>query len=142
MPDGGDPLFMDVNAQYAGFEYHYVFQVIMGCLVWIIIPGIGLLYGGMARRKSALAMIFQSLTVIAIVTFQWMFWGFSLAFSRNGGPFIGDLSAFLLRHFMAAPSWGSNVIPDIVFCWYELLFAGCATMIVVSSLFSVGEKTY
>jgi ammonium transporter, Amt family len=43
----------------------------MGMLVFLIVPGIGLLYGGMARRKSALAMIFQSMTVMAVVTFQW-----------------------------------------------------------------------
>ncbi len=43
----------------------------MGMLVLLIVPGIGLLYGGMARRKSALAMIFQSMTVMAVVTFQW-----------------------------------------------------------------------
>ena len=53
-----------------------------------------MLYGGMARRKSALAMMFQGLSVMAMVSFQWQFWGFSLAFSRTGGPFIGDLSNF------------------------------------------------
>ena len=71
----------------------------MGCLVYLIVPGIGLFYGGMARRKSALAMVFQSFTVLAVVTFQWMFWGFSLAFSREvKGGFIGDLSYFGLRN--------------------------------------------
>jgi len=88
---------MDVNAPYVGLEWEYVYQVIMGCLVFLIVPGIGLLYGGMARRKSALAMIFQSLTVMAVCTFQWAFWGFTLAFSRNGGPFIGDLTNFGLK---------------------------------------------
>lgn len=94
MPEGGNPQEMDVNAQYLGWEFEYVYQVIMGCFVFLIIPGIGMLYGGMARRKSALAMIFQSLSVMAVVSFQWQFWGFSLAFSRHGGPFIGDLSNF------------------------------------------------
>jgi ammonium transporter, Amt family len=85
---------VDVNAPYYGWEWEYVYQVILGCFVFLIIPGIGLLYGGMTRRKSALSMIFQSLTVIAMVTFQWTFWGFTLAFSRTGGPFIGDMSNF------------------------------------------------
>jgi Amt family ammonium transporter len=115
---------MNVNAQYAGLEFHYVYQVIMGMLVMLIIPGIGLLYGGMARRKSALAMIFQSMTVLAVCTFQWMFWGFTIAFSRTGGPFIGDFSNFAMRNVLAAPSWGSAVVPDIVFAFYELMFCG------------------
>lgn len=41
MPRGGDPLNTDVNAQYAGLEFHYVFLITMGFLVWLIIPGIG-----------------------------------------------------------------------------------------------------
>ncbi|KAF2670415.1 ammonium transporter [Microthyrium microscopicum] len=139
LPNGGNPLEMDVNAVFQGYEYHYVFQVIMGCLVFLIVPGIGLLYGGMARRKSALAMIFQSIIVMAVVSFQWMFWGFSIAFSRTGGPFIGDLSAFGLRNVLAAPSFGSAVLPDIVFCFYELMFAACATMIVVGGSFERGR---
>ncbi|KAK5168382.1 uncharacterized protein LTR77_006952 [Saxophila tyrrhenica] len=136
---GGNPQTTDVNAQYYGWEWEYVFQVIMGCFVFLIVPGIGLLYGGMTRRKSALAMIFQSLTVMAMVTFQWTFWGFTLAFSRTGGPFIGDMSNFGLINTMAAPSWGSTVIPDIVFCFYELMFAACATMIVVGGSFERGR---
>jgi Amt family ammonium transporter len=94
LPNGGNPEEMDVNAPYVGLEWEYVYQVLMGCLVFLIVPGIGLLYGGMTRRKSALAMIFQAFTVMAVCTFQWAFWGFSLAFSRHGGPFIGDLSNF------------------------------------------------
>ena len=70
----------------------------MGCFVFLIVPGIGLLYGGMARRKSALAMIFQGIAVMAVVSFQWQFWGFTLAFSRTGGPFIGDMSNFGLMN--------------------------------------------
>jgi ammonium transporter, Amt family len=94
MANGGDPQQIDVNLPYTGLEFHYVYQVIMGALVFVIVPGIGLLYGGMARRKSALAMVFQAWTVMAVCSFQWAFWGFSLSFSRDGGPFIGTLTNF------------------------------------------------
>ena len=51
----------------------------------------------MARRKSSLAMIFQSLTIMALVAVQWVFWGYTLSFSRTGrSGFIGDFSNFLL----------------------------------------------
>ena len=113
---------MDVNAPYVGLEWEYVYQVIMGCLVFLIVPGIGLLYGGMARRKSALAMIFQSITVMAVCTFQWAFWGFSLAFSRNGGPFIGDLTNFGLKDV-------SGVLPMATsFNTHEMTGHGCSFM--------------
>lgn len=97
IPDGGDPLTTDVNAPYEDLQFHMVYQFLMGGLVFLIIPGIGLLYGGLARRKSSLAMIFQSMTVMALCSVQWMFWGYSLSFSRTGhGHFIGDMSNFAL----------------------------------------------
>ena len=74
IPNGGNPELVNVNAPYQGLEFHYVYQYFTGVLVFLIVPGIGLLYGGMSRRKSALAMIFQSLSVMAMVTFQWCFW--------------------------------------------------------------------
>lgn len=104
MARGGDPTQVNVNLPYTGLEFHYVFQVIMGCLVFLIIPGIGMLYGGMCQRKSALSMIFQSLTVISVITFQWIFWGYTLAFSRTGSPFIGDFSEFGLKNVSIAGS--------------------------------------
>jgi ammonium transporter, Amt family len=107
--------------------------------VWLIIPGIGLLYGGLARRKSALSMLFQSLMVAAITTFQWLLVGFSLAYSRTASPFIGNLKNFGLTNVTAAPSIGSPYIPDIVFCFYQLLFAACETMIVVGGSFERGR---
>lgn len=139
MPTGGNPLEMDVNAQYVGFEYNYTYLIFCAFIVWLIIPGIGLLYGGLARRKSALALLFQSLMVGAVTTFQWMFWGFSLAYSRTAGPFIGDLANFGMRDVVAAPSIGNPTIPDIAFCLYQLLFCACTVQIVVGGAFERGR---
>ncbi|POS75167.1 hypothetical protein DHEL01_v206430 [Diaporthe helianthi] len=139
MPTGGNPLEMDVNAQYVGFEYNYTYLIFCAFIVWLIIPGIGLLYGGLAHRKSALALLFQSLMVAAVTTFQWMFWGFSLAYSRTAGPFIGDLANFGLRNVVAAPSIGNPTIPDIAFCLYQLLFCACTVQIVVGGAFERGR---
>jgi ammonium transporter, Amt family len=139
MPDGGNPLEIDVNAIYAGYEWNYVYLIFCGFIVWLIIPGIGLLYGGLARRKSALALLFQSFMVVAVTTFQWMFWGYSLAYSRTAGPFIGDLANFGMRNVMAAPSPGNSTIPEIVFCLYQLLFCACTVQIVVGGAFERGR---
>jgi len=138
-PWGGNVYEVDVNAQYVGFEYHYTYLVFCGFIVWLIIPGIGLLYGGLARRKSALALLFQSFMVAAVVTVQWMFWGFSLAYSRTAGPFIGDLSNIVMKGVLAAPSAGSPVIPDIVYCLYQLLFCACTVQIVIGGSFERGR---
>lgn len=36
----------------------------------MIIPGLGLLYGGLARRKSALAMLYQAFGVVSSANLQ------------------------------------------------------------------------
>ena len=39
-------------------------------LVWIMIPGIGFFYSGLLRRKNALSMIWLSVVVLSVVSFQ------------------------------------------------------------------------
>ena len=58
-----------MNAPYAGLEFHYTYLLFCGAIVWLIIPGIGLLYGGLARRKSSLALLFQSLMVCGVYVY-------------------------------------------------------------------------
>lgn len=68
-----------------------------------------------------------------------MLWGFSLAYSRSAGPFIGDLAHVGLRDVVAAPSIGNPKIPDIVFCLYQLLFCACTVQVVVGGAFDRGR---
>lgn len=58
----------------------------------------------------------------SVTCVQWLFWGYSLAYSRTAGPFIGDFGNFVMKDVVGAPSVGSAVIPDIVFCLYQMLF--------------------
>lgn len=39
-------------------------------LVWLMIPGLGYFYSGMARSKNALSLIMLSAISIAVVSFQ------------------------------------------------------------------------
>jgi hypothetical protein len=58
------------------------------------------------------------------VTFQWMFWGYSLAYSRTASAFIGNMDNFGLKNVMSAPSPGSAFLPEIVFCEQHTLDNG------------------
>ncbi|THU82661.1 ammonium transporter [Dendrothele bispora CBS 962.96] len=98
-------------------------------LVWIMIPGVGYFYSGLMRRKNALSMIYLSMITIAVVSFQWFFWGFSLTFSETGSAFIGDLKYFGLKGVLEQPSIGSTRIPSLVFCVYQLMFAAITPML-------------
>jgi len=63
----------------------------------------------------------------AVVSFQWFFWGYSLAFSHTAGSYIGDLENIGFRNVLGAPSVGSTKIPDLMFAVYQGMFA-CITV--------------
>lgn len=80
-------------------------------------------YSGLARRKSALSLIWLSMMATGVTSFQWFFWGYSLSFSHSAGKFIGDLTNIGFRQVLAAPSVGSGRIPDLLFAVYQGMFA-------------------
>ncbi|KAG5643536.1 hypothetical protein DXG03_000677 [Asterophora parasitica] len=108
-------------------------------LVFIMIPGLGFFYSGLLRRKNALSMIWTVMTTAAVVSFQWFFWGYSLAFSDTASPFIGDLKYFGLKGVLAEPSIGSPRIPALVFCIYQCMFAAITPGIAVGAIAERGR---
>ena len=54
-------------------------------------PGLALFYGGMVRQKNALATLMQSFIILAVISMQWVLWGYSLAFGPDKGGIIGGL---------------------------------------------------
>lgn len=108
-------------------------------LVWIMVPGVGFFYSGLLRRKNGLSMIYLSVGTIAVVSFQWFFWGFSLAFSDTANFFIGDLRYFGLNGVLEKPSIGSDRVPSIVFCVYQLMFAAITPMIAIGAVAERGR---
>ena len=67
-------------------------------LVLLMIPGVGFFYSGLARRKSALSLIWLSCMSVGVVSFQWFFWGYSLTFSHTANSYIGDLTNIGFRN--------------------------------------------
>ena len=80
-------------------------------------------YSGLARRKSALSLIWLCMMSVGVTSFQWFFWGYSLAFSHTAGKFIGDLSNIGFKDVLGRPSVGSYKIPDLMFAVYQGMFA-------------------
>ena len=60
-------------------------------------PGLALFYGGMVRQKNALATLMQSFIIMALISIQWVLWGYSLAFGPDKGGIIGGLEWIGLR---------------------------------------------
>lgn len=92
-------------------------------LVFLMIPGVGFFYSGLLRRKNALTVLILTMMVSAVASFEWFFWGFSLAFSETGGPFIGNLDHFGLINVDIGVSTGGDNIPQLVYCLFQMMFA-------------------
>lgn len=112
----------NLNQWYAAGDQAYI--LVASAMVLVMIPGLGFLYSGLARRKSALTMIWVTMASFSVITFQWYFWGYSLAFSAQGkSGFIGDLKHFGLMNTLGAPSPGSPLIPELLYSFYQVLIS-------------------
>ena len=110
----------NLNQWYSPGDQAYI--IIASAMVVVMIPGLGFLYSGLARRKSALTMLWVTMASFSVITFQWYFWGYSLAFSAQGtSGFIGDLKHFGLTNTLGAPSPGSPLIPELLYSFYQVL---------------------
>ncbi|KAH3901468.1 probable Ammonium transporter MEP2 [Saccharomycodes ludwigii] len=127
---GGNSLTTDLNSQYDKADMVWI--AVSSCLVWLMVPGIGLLYSGLARKKHALSLLWASLMACCVVSFQWYWWGYSLAFAHNvrGKGFIGTLEFFGFKNVLGAPSSVSS-LPDILFSFYQMMFAIVTGMLMV-----------
>ena len=113
-------------------------MAICSVLVLLMIPGVGFFYSGLARRKSALQLLLLSMLSVAVVGFQWFFWGYSLTFSRTGNAFLGDLSQFGLMKTIAAPN-GADTTPDILFCLFQGMFAAITPALAIGAVADRGR---
>lgn len=77
----------------------------------------------------------------AVVSFQWFFWGYSLAFSHHAGKYIGNLENIGFRNVLAAPSVGSPKIPDLLFAIYQGMFAAITVALAVGAVAERGMFT-
>ena len=63
------------------------FILIAAALVLLMIPGLALFYGGLARQKNVGSTIMYSFATMGIVGVVWVLWGYTLAFGPDIGGF-------------------------------------------------------
>ncbi|NJD62754.1 MAG: ammonium transporter [Deltaproteobacteria bacterium] len=98
--------------------------LVSAAFVMLMTPALAFFYGGMVRRKNVLGTVMQSFIVIGVISIEWMFVGYSLAFGPDRGGVIGDLSWFALSGVGSAPFKGyAATIPHQAFMIYQMMFA-------------------
>ncbi|KAJ2455027.1 hypothetical protein EV183_001131 [Coemansia sp. RSA 2336] len=101
-----------------------VWMIASTALVFLMIPGLGYFYGGMVRSKNALSLVFLCLMALAVVTLQWVLWGYSLALSETAtNPFIGNLKHWLFLDVEYTPHPNAPTVPGVVYAVYQCMFA-------------------
>ena len=87
-------------------------------------PGLALFYGGMVRQKNALATLMQSFIIMAVISIQWVLWGYTLAFGPDKGGIIGGLDYLGLNGVGTEPfETYSKTIPHQAFMIFQMMFA-------------------
>ena len=87
-------------------------------------PGLALFYGGMVRRHNALGTIMQSFILMAVITIQWVLWGYSVSFGPDVYGLMGNLSWIGLNGVGLEPNPDyAATIPHQAFMIYQLMFA-------------------
>src|SRR5258705_218349 len=101
----------------------------MALVLMMTIPGLGLFYGGMVRKKNVGDTVMTSFAIVCLVSILWLVCTYSLAF-RAGTPYIGGLDRAFLQDIlsdiakgMGNPSPLAPTIPETVYICFQLTFA-------------------
>ncbi len=94
--------------------------IVATALVMLMIPGVGFFYGGMVRKKNALSTIMLVLATLALISVQWVLFGYSLAFGSDIAGFIGSLEYLGLK---GVGTEASGSIPHLLFMMFQGMFA-------------------
>ena len=93
-------------------------------VLFMILPGLALFYGGLVRAKNILSVLMQCLMITAAVIVVWVVWGYSFAFGGGTSPYWGGLGKMFLAG--VTPESESGSIPEFVFISFQMTFA-CIT---------------
>ncbi|HEY4274946.1 MAG TPA: ammonium transporter [Rhizomicrobium sp.] len=108
-------------------------------VLMMTIPGLGLFYGGMVRKKNVLATLAQSFGATCIITILWMIIGYSIALTPNASPtanlFIGSVDQLLLgKMTLKSINPLAGTIPETVYVFFQMTFAIIAPALIAGAL--------
>src|SRR5579885_1487573 len=101
----------------------------MALVLMMTVPGLGLFYGGMVRKKNVGDTVMTSFAVTCLVTILFAICTYSMAFT-GGSAFIGGLSRAFLQGIVSDIAKGignpnplAPTIPETVYMCFQMTFA-------------------
>ena len=105
----------------------------------MIVPGLGLFYGGLVRAKNMLSVLMQVTMIAAVAMIVWVAFGYSLAFTPGGSlnSFFGGFS----KAFLAGVDPSTTVetfskgvvIPELTFVCFQMTFAAITPGLIIGA---------
>ena len=107
-------------------------------VLMMIVPGLALFYGGLARAKNMLSVMTQVGAVAALAMLLWVGWGYTEAFGDGGNAVVGGFGKAFLRGVTpastAATFTKSVVLPEYVFVCFQMTFAAITIALVLGAV--------
>ena len=118
-------------------------MIVATALVMLMtIPGLALFYGGLVRQKNVLNILMQCFILTAVITLEWVFFGYSLSFGSSSGvfaPFIGGFHWAFLNNIGindVSPYYISQAtarIPHLSFVLFQCMFAVITPALIIGA---------
>lgn len=117
-------------------------MVATALVMLMTIPGLALFYGGLVRQKNILNILMQCFILTAVITLEWVFFGYSLSFGSSTGaiaPFIGGFDWVFLNGIGindVSPYYISQAtarIPHLLFVLYQGMFAVITPALIIGA---------
>jgi ammonium transporter, Amt family len=118
-------------------------MIVATALVMLMtIPGLALFYGGLVRSKNILNVLMQCFIITAVISLEWVAFGYSNAFGSSTGPlapYIGGLDWAFLKGIKISDvspyyiSQATERIPHIVFILFQCMFAVITPALIIGA---------
>lgn len=115
-----------------------VFMYLTTLLVlFMLIPGLGLFYGGLVRAKNMLSVLMQCTVIGAAMMIIWVVYGYSFAFGGSTSPYFGGFAKLFLSGVTvdstSATFSEGVVIPEYLFIVFQMTFAAITPALIIGA---------
>ncbi|CAN7333571.1 ammonium transporter [Rhizobium sp. LjRoot30] len=106
-------------------------------VLFMLVPGLGLFYGGLVRAKNMLSVLMQCTVAGSAVMLIWVIYGYSFAFGGSTSAFWGGTAKMFLSGVTpdstAATFSEGVVIPEYIFIMFQMTFAAITPALIVGA---------
>ena len=100
-------------------------------VMFMILPGLALFYGGLVRAKNMLSVLVQVTGIAATIMIVWVVYGYSFTFGGSESPWFGGTAKLFLKGVTATSE--SGTIPEYLFIAFQMTFAAITPALIVGA---------